>query len=541
MIEGRLGVVIEGSLSKGIEVRLDDGVSVEDMAVGRYIVVQGERQRFFGMITDVALATTDPGVVRVPVEDGFVREVLAGTAAYGRLHVLPLLAVPQTEEEPRPVKTVPPHYAPVTEAAQADVARIFGEEGDTHFRIGTPLDMDVTVCLNYAAFVERSNAVFGKTGTGKTFLTRLLLASLIATSEKQKDQRSSTVNLVFDMHNEYGWESQSESGHKVKGLKQLYPGRVVVYSLDPESSARRGVGIDGPVEIGYGDVEPEDLAILRETLHLTEIAVDATYALQRRFGQKRWLSETLALKSSDEETKALLDDLKIHAGTFPNLRRGLERLTRHRFVREKTAADSVRRVLEHLLGGKNVVLEFGRYGDDLAAYMLVANILTRRIHDQYRERTERALGDPTQGPNHLVITVEEAHKFLTPEVASQTIFGEIAREMRKYHVTLLIVDQRPSGIDDEVLSQIGTKITCLLDNEKDIDAVLSGVSGSRELRSVLATLATRRQSLIFGHAVPMPVVVETEEYGPATYARLAGMAGDGRSLLERLEASDEEW
>src|SRR3984893_5496451 len=91
-------------------------------------------------------------------------------------------------------------------------------------------------------------------------------------------------------------------------------------------------------------------------------------------------------------------------------------------------------------------------------------------------------------PRPLVITIEEAHKFLSSSLAGQTIFGTIAREMRKYNVTLLIVDQRPSGIDDEVLSQVGTKICCLLDDEKDIDAVLNGVSGANSLRSVLASL-----------------------------------------------------
>lgn len=61
-----------------------------------------------------------------------------------------------------------------------------------------------------------------------------------------------------------------------------------------------------------------------------------------------------------------------------------------------------------------------------------------------------------------MITIEEAHKFLNPQVAEQTIFGRIAREMRKYNVTLLVIDQRPSGIDDEVMSQLGTKVAYLL-------------------------------------------------------------------------------
>jgi hypothetical protein len=65
------------------------------------------------------------------------------------------------------------------------------------------------------------------------------------------------------------------------------------------------------------------------------------------------------------------------------------------------------------------------------------------------------------------------------------------------------------------MSQIGTKITCLLDNERDIDSVLTGVSGKSELKSVLSKLESKQQALIFGHAVPMPIVIRTREYGSA--------------------------
>ena len=87
--------------------------------------------------------------------------------------------------------------------------------------------------------------------------------------------------------------------------------------------------------------------------------------------------------------------------------------------------------------------------------------------------------------------------------------------MRKYNVTLLVIDQRPSGIDEEVVSQIGTKVTFLLDNERDIDNVLAGVSGKSELKSVLSKLTSKQQALVFGHALPMPVVIRTREYGSA--------------------------
>jgi hypothetical protein len=136
----------------------------------------------------------------------------------------------------------------------------------------------------------------------------------------------------------------------------------------------------------------------------------------------------------------------------------------------------------------------------------------------YVHRVERALGEPGQEPPQLLIVIEEAHKFLDPQIARQTIFGVIARELRKYNVTLLIVDQRPSGIDEEVMSQIGTRVTALLDNERDINAVLTGVSGAGALREVLARLDTKQQALIIGHAVPMPVVIQTRTYDQTFYA-----------------------
>jgi uncharacterized protein len=526
----RLGVVVSGSLTQGIEVKLDSSASVEDMAVGRYTTIRGQKSRFFGMITDVTLGVVDEQINVTPADasDPYLAEVLAGTSTFGTLHVLPMLtiggSVAGLKDGPQPVKTVPSHFSAVYVSSQADVELVFGEEDEKKFFIGTPLDMETKICLDLAEFVKRSNGIFGKSGTGKTFLTRMLLIGML--------QKSTAVNLVFDMHNEYGWEGRSESGYKVKALKQLFPEKVAVFTLDEESSRRRKVSTDAVVRLGYDEIEPEDIVLLRQTLNLTEAAVQATYQLARRFGDKKWIEAALAL-DNNEGTRDLLESLHIHEATFGNLRRGLESIKRLPFLSATAQENPVDRILKYLDSGMNVVLEFGRY-TDLTAYILVANLLSRRIYNQYRERTEKALGEEAKPPRPLVITIEEAHKFLNPEVANQTIFGTIAREMRKYNVTLLVIDQRPSGIDEEVMSQIGTKITCLLDNERDIDAVLTGVSGKNELRSVLARLEPKQQVLIFGHAVPMPVVVRTREYGSAESYKSLGQ-GRGADTAEQAE------
>ena len=231
----------------------------------------------------------------------------------------------------------------------------------------------------------------------------------------------------------------------------------------------------------------------------------------------------------------MLKELSIHESTFQNLKRGLATVRRLPFIEPQAPSDAVRTLLEYLDKGKNVVLEFGRYRD-ITAYILVANMLARRIYSRYQERMEQAMAEGVAPPHPLVITIEEAHKFLNPEVANRTIFGTIAREMRKYNATLLVIDQRPSGIDEEVMSQMGTKITCLLDNERDIDSVLAGVAGKGELKSVLTRLAPKQQALVFGHAVPMPVAFQPREYGSAeSYKSFGAGVASAESAKQDIE------
>ena len=238
------------------------------------------------------------------------------------------------------------------------------------------------------------------------------------------------------------------------------------------------------------------------------------------------MQKSLDLADSDE-TQDLLQAMNIHESTFQNLRRGLQTIRRLPFIVSKAPVDAVKTMMEYLDRGMNVVLEFGRYRD-IVAYVLVANMLARRIYQRYQEKTEASMAGNVAAPTPLVITIEEAHKFLNPEVSGRTIFGTIAREMRKYNVTLLVIDQRPSAIDEEVMSQLGTKITCLLDNERDIDAVLAGVSGKNELKTVLARLAPKQQALIFGHAVPMPVPIRTREWGTEDSYKEFARGGDAK-------------
>ncbi|MSR83370.1 MAG: ATP-binding protein [Candidatus Latescibacteria bacterium] len=519
----RLGVITKGSLVEGLEMKLDSAQNIEDMKAGKFAVIEGEKNDFFSMVTDMRLEATNQEILLHPPaqEDELLRQVLSGTGTYNIVSLRPMLMMAKDagdEEGPRPVKAIPSHFSLVQEAEEEDVSRIFGKEGDPegrYFSLGTPLDMETPVCIDMVRFAERSNGIFGKTGTGKSFLTRLALCGLIHFER--------AVNLIFDMHNEYGFRAMKETGGRgtsfVKGLKQLFGDKVAIFSLDPKSTRARGIQPDFEVYISYDQIAVEDIAPLQDELKLNPTAVESAYLVYAIYKEK-WLRTLVSLDGPEVENFA--EEIGAHPGSLVALHRKLKRLENFPFMVSKLHdVDAVDRIMEYLDRGINVVLEFGQQ-TSMLCYLLVANIIARRVHEMYVKKSERfyATQRVEDQPRQLMITIEEAHKFLNPVAAKQTIFGTIAREMRKYYVSLLIVDQRPSGIDDEVLSQIGTRITALLNDEKDIQAVLTGVSGTEGLRSVLASLDSKQQALVIGHAVPMPVVIKTREYGPKFYREL---------------------
>jgi len=530
-----LGVVVVGSLSTGLEVRLHPDVGVEGIRVGKFVIIQGKTTQFFSMLTDVVLGTASPRILMNPPkpEEDFLSEILMGTGTFGTIKVTPMLMLEGgNATELRPVKTVPSHFSQVYESSSADFAKVFGLESDPtrkNFYIGQPLDMDVPVCLDLERFVERSNGIFGKSGTGKSFLTRLILCGTI--------RKEAAVNLIFDMHSEYGWEAAKEGKDvsTVKGLQQLFPGQVKIFSLDPASSERRGVRAQG-MFISYDQIEIEDLALVRNELNISEASLENAIILRNHFGPS-WISRLGGMSSG--EIQEFCQENMGNAPSIMALQRKLLRLEDLKYMKQVCPHDYIGELLQTLAAGRHVVIEFGSQGS-LLGYMLATNIITRRLHGVYVKKSEKYLQtkNPLDKPRQLMITIEEAHRFLDPRVARSTIFGTIAREMRKYFVTLLVVDQRPSGIDNEIMSQLGTRITAALNDDKDIEAVFTGMSGGQALRTVLAQMDPKQQALVLGYAVPMPVVVRTRAYDSQLYREIGAELWETRPTNEVLQEAE---
>ncbi len=508
-----LGYIIEGSLSEGFIMRVRQGTDLEMIKAGKFVAIKAHQNTFFSMITDVKLQVSHPDILLYPPTESetLLQDFLKKKSMYATVCLKPMIMLDK-QRKALPIKTVPQHFASVFEATAQDVIDIFGEEKDStksFFNMGSPLDMQAPVCIDLAKLSERSSGIFGKSGTGKTFLTRLVLAGLI--------KRQAATTLIFDMHNEYGLQARQESDVKfVKGLKTLFPSKVAIFSLDPQATQRRGAAPDVVVQLSYRDIKIEDILSLQSELNLHNTALEAAHLIFNKYKQD-WL---LALLEQGHDAQEFAKQIGAHPESIAALYRKLKRIEKLPFFVKKLPHNEsvIDRLLEYLDKQIHVIIEFGNFTSTFC-YLLMANIITRRIHYEYVLKTEKFLGTQKaqDEPEKLMIVIEEAHKFLNPVAASQTIFGIIAREMRKYYVSLFVIDQRPSGIDPEVISQIGTKLIAQLSDEKDVQAALTGASNMATLRTILSSLDTKKQALVLGHAITMPIVIETRTYDEHFY------------------------
>jgi DNA helicase HerA-like ATPase len=389
-------------------------------------------------------------------------------------------------------------------------------------------------------FVQRSSGVFGATGTGKSFLTRMVLAGLI-------NYDAASV-LVLDMHNEYGLDSRAPATkEKVIGLKSKFPAKIRVVGLG-SGAIIQGQTPDFNLEIATKDIQPEDIELLTRELNLRETTPTTLDALVATFSRKDWFRRfremkpgaTIENEKGDREpapdsVEAWAAQAAVHSEAAKSLHSKLGRVFRLPYVLDEPASDSINEIVKALQAGQHVVLSFGQHESDLD-YLLVSNLLTRRIRQVWQEETNQYNSTGEGEPRPLVIVLEEAHKLLNREMAAQTTFSTIAREMRKYYVTLLIIDQRPSQIYDEVMSQLGTRISGWLGDDDDIRAVLSGLAGRDVLRGMLAHLQEKEEVMLMGWAVRMPLPVRSRRYDEVFWQELLGKKkGKKKTAEESIE------
>lgn len=499
----KIGEVISASVLSGIEVKL--GLeSPEGLKVGYPIIVEGASYSFYCIVQDVyiprsevidRIAGSRAGEALIPLAG---HEGVEGRLFSPRARLKPVQLIDRDGRLGEP-ETIPHYLAPVRLAEMADVEKIY-TPAPTSLPIGNLRGLkDFPISLDFKKLVEKPFALFGRTGMGKSILSKIVCCGILG--------RGVASVLIFDMHQEYGMFSRTDNS---PGLKYFFPEGVEVFTLDPEGNREAK-----PFLIDPREITPADIIVAFQDV--TPQMVDALYAVQRRRGARDLISAIT--EATPEEYEG-----KVHGGALQALQRRVERFGRFGFVQGTTAGDAFHQMVGLVRAGKSIVLDFGRYGHETTAYLFVANLLARRLYELYTEGKEDY--------PRLVVFLEEAHKFLDPSVAPYTIFDRLARETRKFNLILGLVDQRPSRIDEEVRSQIANRLLLSLKDPADVASALAGIPDRAVWEGVLSSIPPR-SALVVGDAIRVPTVVEIMEYGTKRMKDALGKEGlDGAEMEE---------
>jgi DNA helicase HerA-like ATPase len=483
-----IGEVVDASVLGGINVKLSL-TNPENIKTGYPVIAEGQKYDFYCVVADVfnpavdvvdSLATSDLGKLSIPAVSPGLHKGYFGSIFYSKILLEPIQLIDKTNGTLTDVETIPPYFTKVRLATPSDVKTIY-QPSKTSMPVGSLRGIpEFEIPIDFDKLTQKAFALLGRTSAGKSFLNKIICNFILKTGVASV--------LLFDMHNEYGTYSATDNS---RGLKFYFPEKIEWLTLEPEKNKEAA-----PFFIDPASITPEDLI-----LAITDLTVrmqDAIWTISAGRGRNDLLT---AIRDTQPGTVATIPD-----STLLGLKARIARLDRLQFVRPKLKSakeDSFTMMLRRIREGKSIVLDFGKYGRESMVYLFVANIISRRLHEIYT-----GIGEDLP---RLVIFLEEAHKFLDPKVAELTIFSILAREMRKFNLIVSIIDQRPSKIDDEVMSQRGNRMILSLKDPKDISAALAGIPKAKVWTNIAQSIPLRT-ALIVGDAVRVPTVIDVLDY-----------------------------
>ena len=170
---------------------------------------------------------------------------------------------------------------------------------------------------------------------------------------------------------------------------------------------------------------------------------------------------------------------------------------------------------------------------------VVVSILARMVFDY-------AIWSRTEAQRPLLLVCEEAHRYVPKDEHSgaqavRKILERIAKEGRKYGVSLGLITQRPSDLAEGVLSQCGTIISMRLNNDRDQACVRAAMpEGARGFLDAIPALRNR-ECIVCGEGVAIPIRVRFDDLEPEkrpassdpSFARLWRETGDEAGIISR--------
>ena len=167
-----------------------------------------------------------------------------------------------------------------------------------------------------------------------------------------------------------------------------------------------------------------------------------------------------------------------------------------------TMADFLARIFRLPGDGKPIsIIDVSGVPSDITS--VVVAVLSRMVFDY-------AIWSRNEPQRPILLVCEEAHRYVPAERDAHRssvgkILGRIAKEGRKYGVSLGLITQRPSDLAEGVLSQCGTIIAMRLNNDRDQAFVRAAMpEGARGFLDTIPALRNR-ECIVCGEGVAIPV------------------------------------
>lgn len=383
---------------------------------------------------------------------------------------------------------------------------------------------ELFIPIDMSEMIQKPLGIFGSTGFGKTVTTRNLCKAIIHDPEKVLQ----TSMLIFDVMNEYAKNTHSRGSGNL-GLLD-YPDiqdKITVFAVDKVHADRNHI----PAEqffIYSDNISSTDIIQLlaNETftdnmratiMNLEELAHDTNSNLitvLEEYAAGQHIDQTASgnKESSFQAMQWRIRDLLRH-DLRPFLRERSVKSTqldtfetiRMQLDRSPEGRDSKLCFDKESFEPKSFIIYFGRYGSNKRIYKFIANLLARKLYRLYTDNMLVTIRDQEYLKyNQLVMLVEEAHKFIGKD-EPDNVFQAIARETRKYGLTVFLVDQCPSTIDETIVAQLSNRILHRLTGSDDIRVALAGLDVT-QWRPIINTL-NRGNCIVFGEMVNfMPTI-----------------------------------
>ena len=496
----KIGEVCDADTATGIILKIQN--RPDNLRLGQPLIIDTDKllyytliQRIYYPINPVAEKFANSpftGLIPPNQIEGVRGKEFYGLADLGCLKVISYKSKAELEyqEIMREFDTIPPIFS-VGRQVSAEEIKLIYKTSETTDSVGTLRGFTFEIPIDFEMLVKKPFGLFGRTGIGKSILNKLLCLFIL------KHQVSQL--LLFDMQGEYGLYSRAD---KSKGLKFYFADKIQIYRLGALKKGEKSIDDAEPFLIYKDQINSED--IIASSQDLKEPSINTLFKIENLINNGTINYDNLfdAINGIDP------DEHDINLFSLKALQNRIIPFEKYTFLKdrkENKREDSLENIFSKLTEGKSIVIDFGTFGTNKHLYYFIANSITRRLYGMYSQKEEESELPP------LVIVVEEAHKFLKPSVINYTIFDRIAREMRKFQLTLAFVDQRPSQIDDEVFSQIANRFIMNLTDEKDIDKVVKNLPNSKNWRGVIVGLL-KQQFFMYGDAIAVPSIIEVMDY-----------------------------